>query len=151
MICFKSLLLCRHAEEIPGPKTTGSAETGSGPTARIDSPSVSGLSSSACTTGKTTNDDPFSTSKHHNVSKLLEVPVHQKKIAQDIEEMKGFHEVFDAMLFSLETRVTNLESLSSDSNRHDGSQDRAVSDISSLDKKVNLLISKNEHLENRLR
>ncbi|XP_077484497.1 uncharacterized protein LOC144094420 [Amblyomma americanum] len=138
--CIASVLLSRGVETNPGPSHS---YPGSKPGTRSTSSSVNVQVAST--------DDACSTSNQPAINEMLaELLAGQRKMAEDIADIKRFQQRVNSRFEALESRVSALESGSPTSNG-DASDGAVQPQLNSLSEVVSKLASRNDELENRSR
>ncbi|XP_077508497.1 uncharacterized protein LOC144119845 [Amblyomma americanum] len=138
--CIASVLLSGDVETNPGPSHSN---PGSKPGTRSTSSSVNVQVAST--------DDACSTSNQPAINEMLaELLAGQRKMAEDIADIKRFQQRVNSRFEALEPRVSALESSSPTSNG-DASDGAVQHQLNSLSEVVSKLASRNDELENRSR
>ncbi|XP_040076217.1 uncharacterized protein LOC120848305 [Ixodes scapularis] len=143
--CINSLLLSGDVETNPGPPKKDSKKT------KQDNVVSVTEDSRAANSGESDNDGR-DIERQPTVSDMFaELLAGQKKMAQDIAQIKLFQQSVNSRFDALEARVAALESPSATPSVPCTSCDNLLIELKSLSGVVDRLVARNDDMENRLR
>ncbi|CAN7981154.1 unnamed protein product, partial [Ixodes pacificus] len=148
--CLSSLILSGDVESNPGPKTNKTSQANPGPNTRSRRNSTT--EHSAATDGSGSDGDNADVGVQPTVANMFaQLLAGQRKLAQDIAEIKLFHLSVNSRFDALESRVAALESFPSASGDSGTPDANLLTEFKSLTDVVDRLVSRNDDLENRSR